>query len=353
VNESDSINPRSLALVLSATLLLAAGLLFPARSGFGQTPALTLATVPEIESMQAFGSRGIHVHDPSTIVRCNDEYWVFYTGRGVPSFHSKDLLRWEPGPEVFTNAPAWTTEAVPNNRRMRYWAPDIIHLGNRYLLYYSVSTFGTNVSAIGLATNPTLTPTDPDFKWTDEGMVVQSVSTNQYNTIDPSVSQDAAGRLWLAFGSFWGGIKMIQLDPRTGKRIAVSSPMYSLAHNDSIEASCVCRHGDAYYLFVNWGMCCRGTNSTYDLRVGRSRSITGPYLDRDGADLLTGGGSPFLETHGAFIGPGHAGILSEGGTNWLSCHFYDGTREGLSTLAILPLRWNTNGWPEVLLKSQN
>ena len=343
------------------TLFVAAamwGILFPAEINFARAqtnapPATAAADAARPNPFIEAGGRGIHVHDPSTMVKCGDEYWVFYTGRGVPSFHSKDLQAWEPGPEVFTNAPAWTTAAVPNNRWMRYWAPDIIRVGSRYLLYYSVSTFGTNVSAIGLATNPTLTPTDPDFKWTDEGMVVQSVSTNEYNTIDPSVSQDADGRLWLAFGSFWGGIKMIQLDPRTGRRIATNSPVYSLAHNDSIEAADISRHGGFYYLFVNWGACCRGTNSTYEIRVGRSRTITGPYLDRDGADLLAGGGSLFLGTSGDFIGPGHAGLLSEGGTNWLSCHFYDGTREGRSTLAILPLHWNTNGWPEVLLKPTN
>jgi arabinan endo-1,5-alpha-L-arabinosidase len=340
-------------LVLSATLLLAVGLIFPAWSGFGQTPALTPGTEPEIESMKAFGSRGIHVHDPSTIVRCNDEYWLFCTGRGVSTWHSKDLATWEPGPDVFTNAPAWTARAVPNNRWVRYWAPDIIHLGNRYLLYYSVSTFGTNVSAIGLATNPTLAENDPAFHWTDEGIVIQSTNTDKFNAIDPAVSQDADGGLWLAFGSFWSGIKLIQLDPRTGKRIATNSTVYSLAHNDSIEAAAIVRHGDFYCLFVNWGACCRGTNSTYEIRVGRSRAITGPYLDGDGVDLLAGGGSPFLGTSGNFIGPGHAGILSEGGTNWLSCHYYDGTREGLPTLAILPLRWNTNGWPEVLLKPKN
>jgi arabinan endo-1,5-alpha-L-arabinosidase len=301
--------------------------------------------------MAGFGSRGVHVHDPSTIVKCGDEFWVFYTGRGIPSFHSKDLEKWERGPRVFTNAPAWIDEAVPAHRGNSFWAPDIIHLGDRYLLFYAVSTFGKKVSAIGLATNPTLDPSDAHFRWTDEGMVVQSTTNDDFNTIDPAVSQDATGSLWLAFGSFWSGIKLIQLDPDTGKRIAPESPMYSLAHNDSIEASYIYRHEDFYYLFVNWGLCCRGTNSTYEIRTGRSKQITGPYFDADGVDLMADGGSPFLKTSGPFIGPGQAGIISENGTNWFSCHFYDGTRRGLSMLAVLPLRWETNGWPKIILPS--
>ena len=174
--------------------------------------------------MAGFGSRGVHVHDPSTIVKCGNEFWVFYTGRGVPSYHSKDLVKWESGPRVFTNAPAWTDQAVPGHRGSYFWAPDIIHLGDRYLLYYAVSTFGKKVSAIGLATNPTLDPNDPNFQWTDCGLVIQSTETNNFNTIDPAVSQDADGRLWLAFGSFWSGIKLVELDAKTGKRIAPDSP---------------------------------------------------------------------------------------------------------------------------------
>ena len=298
-------------------------------------------------ALAMLGSRDVRVHDPSAIVKCQDEYWVFYTGRGIPSYHSRDMMKWEHGPSVFTNAPAWTAKAVPRNHWIYYWAPDIIHLGDRYLLYYAVSSFGRNDSAIGLATNPTLDPADPGFKWSDQGLVVQSTSIDGFNAIDPAASLDAQGHLWLAFGSFWSGIKMIQLDPRTGKRIATNSPMYSLAFNDSIEASYIYRHDNYYYLFVNWGLCCRGTNSTYEIRVGRSPNITGPYLDKVGADLMTGGGSPFLSSRGPFIGPGQSGIYSENGNDWFSCHFYSGERHGQSMLAILPLGWDTHGWPEI------
>jgi arabinan endo-1,5-alpha-L-arabinosidase len=297
--------------------------------------------------MAAFGSRGIHVHDPSAIVKCGDEYWIFATGRGVASYHSKDLKTWQRGPAVFTNAPAWVAKTIPQNRWMYYWAPDVIYLGDRYLLYYAVSVFGKKTSAIALATNPTLDPKDPKYHWTDEGVVIQTGTNNNFNAIDPAASLDADGNLWLSLGSFWTGVKLIQLDPNTGKCAATNSEIYSIAFNDSIEASYIYHHDGYYYLFVNWGKCCVGTNSTYEIRVGRSRDITGEYLDKAGEAMMAGGGSSFLHSHGPFIGPGQSGIFSEGGTNLFSCHFYDGTRYGMPTLAILPLTWDTNGWPEV------
>ena len=226
--------------------------------------------------------RNAMVHDPSTIIKCKDEFWVFYTGRGVPSWHSRDLATWERGPGVFTNAPPWVAKAVPANRGMNYWAPDVTFFNGRYLLYYSASTFGKNVSGIGLATAHTLDPNDPAFGWTDQGLVIASTAEGDFNAIDPAIFHDKNGSLWLTFGSFWSGIRMIQLDPQTGKRIAPESPVYYLAHYDSIEASYLYQHDGYYFLFVNWGMCCRGANSTYTIHVGRSKKVTGPYLDREG-----------------------------------------------------------------------
>ena len=334
-----------------STILMAA--LFCSAVAQAQTEVATPdsekpATILPLEQS---ASRGITTRDPSDIVKCKDEYWVFYTGRGVPSYHSKDLVKWERGPSVFTSAPEWITSTVPGNRRMSYWAPDIIKLGDRYLLYYSVSTMGKMTSAIGLATNPTLDPNDPTYHWTDQGVVVRTQegqAGDAFNAIDPSVFQDSDGSLWLTFGSYWSGIKLIQLDPQTGKRIAPDSKMFSLAYNDSVEASCLCKHEDYYYLFVNWGSCCQGPRSTYNIRIGRSKTVTGPYLDKDGSDMLHGGGSVFLATtNGPLIGPGHAGTLNAEGKNWFTSDFEGDIRmNGKATLAIMPLRWNADGWPE-------
>lgn len=301
--------------------------------------------------LEQSASRGIVTRDPSSIVKCNNDYWVFYTGRGVPSYHSTDLVKWERGPAVFKTAPEWIAKTVPENRDMSYWAPDIIKVGNRYLLYYSVSSMGKMTSAIGLATNPTLDPSDPSYKWTDEGMVVRTQENQQgdaYNAIDPAVFQDRDGSLWMAFGSHWTGLKLIQLDPRTGKRLSPDSKMTSLAYNESIEAAYLCRNEDYYYLFLNWGTCCQGPKSTYNIRIGRSKTITGPYLDKAGVDLMHRGGSVFLATtNGPLIGPGHAGTLNAEGKTWFTSDFEGALRmDGKATLAIMPLRWNPDSWPE-------
>lgn len=301
--------------------------------------------------LEQSASRGVVTRDPSSIVKCKDEYWVFHTGRGIPTFHSKDLVKWERGPAVFKTAPEWIAKTVPENRGMSYWAPDITKVGERYMLYYSVSSMGKMTSAIGLATNPTLDPNDPAYKWTDQGIVVQTQERqagDAYNAIDPALFQDRDGSLWMTFGSYWTGIKLIQLDPQTGKRIAPDSKLVSLAYNESIEAAHISRHDDYYYLFVNWGSCCRGPESTYNIRVGRSKTITGPYVDKAGVDMLKSGGSVFLpNTNGPLIGPGHAGTLNVDGKTWFTSCFEGNLRmDGKATLAIMPLRCTADGWLE-------
>ena len=305
------------------------------------------STVPaEPKDRPPFRSGPPRVHDPSTIVTDNGEYWTFTTGMGISSLRSKDLVHWDRGPSVFSEPPAWITDVV-SNQRGHFWAPDVIHHRGRYLLYYSVSAFGKNTSAIALATNATLDPDSSDYYWMDEGIVIQTSQADNFNAIDPSVIACSDGSLWMAFGSFWSGIKLIELDPNTGKRIAADSPVHTIAHKSQIEAVALYKRDDYFYQFVNWGWCCRGVKSTYNIRVGRSREITGPYLDKDGVDLRTGGGSLLLESEGTFIGPGHPGILKTDDGYLLSYHFYDANLNGRSRLAIRPLEWDSEGWPRV------
>jgi len=342
--QSSPLRPRLLlAAMFLGTLVFSAGA--NAQSESTKPVAEKTTTVLPLEES---ASRGITTRDPSSIVKCKDEYWVFYTGRGVPSYHSKDLVKWERGPAVFKTAPEWIARIVPGNRNLSYWAPDIMKVGDRYLLYYSVSSFGKMTSAIGLATNPTLDPNDPAYRWTEEGVVVRTQEGDNHNAIDPSVFHDSDGSLWLTYGSYWSGIKLIQLDPQTGKRLSPDSKLFSIAYNESIEASYLCRHEDYYYLFVNWGSCCQGPKSTYNIRIGRSKAVTGPYLDKAGVDMLKSGGSLFLATtNGPLIGPGHAGTLNAEGKEWFTSDFEGDLRmNGKATLAIMPLRWNADGWPE-------
>jgi len=319
---------------------------------------LASSTLPSVQAQSAASGDGrnseavrtlegeLRIHDPSTIVRCGGQYWVFGTGRGIRSRFSSDLSRWQTGPPVFASPPAWTTNTVKGNRG-HFWAPDVIQSDGRYRLYYSVSTWGSRDSAIGLAAALAPGPGATHLDWKDCGLVLRSTDQDSFNAIDPSVLLDASGRLWLTFGSYWSGIKLVELDPATGLRLATHSPIYSLAWKESIEAACLYQHDDFFYLFVNWGRCCQGTNSTYQIRVGRSPAATGPFLDRAGTDLMRGGGSLFLATDGPRIGPGHAAVFKEGDHYWLSYHYYDATEQGIPKLGLVRLNWSADGWPSL------
>jgi arabinan endo-1,5-alpha-L-arabinosidase len=346
MNNSSTTRLPCRALALSALGILALFVL--AADVQSQSSAESAQSSAESEAvLRRNGSRGVRCHDPSTIVKCKDEYWTFITGANTPSLRSKDLINWTRGPRAKETPPDWVTREVPLNRRSNFWAPDVIHVGDKYLLFYSVSSFGKNTSAIGMATNATLDPEDPAYKWQDGGIVVQTKQGDDFNAIDPAAFLDKDGKLWMSFGSFWSGIKLIELDPKTGLRIAPDSKPHSLAYAKEIEAPYIYLHDGKYYLFVSHGRCCRGVNSTYHTRVGRADKVTGPYLDRDGKNLMDAGGTLVVDTEKPFIGPGHAGILEENGKFWFSCHFYDGNDRGQSKLSIRPLTWTADGWPEV------
>ena len=314
--------------------------------------ALALSSSRPAPALQAPPLRGnIGAHDPGSIIKCKDRYYIFVTGVGIESKSSKDKIVWTSGPRVFATPPNWTTNAVPGFTDV-FWAPDVIYLNGRYCLYYSISTFGGQVSAIGLVTNPTLDPSDPTYLWTDQGPVIASTNGLAYNTIDPAVTLDASGNPWLVFGSYWQGIYITQLDPVTGMRITPNSLLTRLAYNGSIEASSIFRHGGYYYLMVNWDSCCAGVNSGYNIRMGRSTSITGPYLDKNGVDMVNNGGTLFLQGTGKFTGPGHFAILNEGGQQWFSYHYYDAGAYapwygayGVADFDIEPLSWTADNWP--------
>lgn len=297
------------------------------------------------------------VHDP-VLAKHEQHYYLFVTGgrngRGVlPIRRSPDLVRWAPIGFVFPDAlPAWTAAEVP--RATNAWAPDISFFNGKYHLYYSVSSFGSRDSAIGLATNRTLDPASPDYRWTDEGMVLRSFADrDDWNAIDPNIAIEDDGKVWLNWGSFWGGIKMRRVDPSTGKLSTADETLYALASreraqpvNGSIEGSFIVRRDGWWYLFVSFDRCCRGADSTYNVRVGRSRAITGPYVDREGTAMTDGGGTLVIEaTTPTWRGPGHNGFLRDGGQDYLAFHAYPAEGRG-SRLFISTVQW-TDGWPSV------
>src|ERR1041384_3479742 len=293
------------------------------------------------------------VHDP-VLIKQDDTYYVFCTGGRagvgmIPIRTSKDLRNWTLSGYVFEKLPEWATKEIPRARDP--WAPDISFFNGKYHLYYSVSTFGSRNSAIGLATNLTLDPKSPKYKWVDEGMVLRSEQDkDDWNAIDPNLFIEDKHNIWLDWGSFWGGIKMRRIDPETGKLSTKDTMMHSLASRPrtppvggAIEAPFIVRQGGYYYLFVSFDRCCRGANSTYNVVVGRSRKVTGPYVDKTGKPMTEGGGSPVIAAMTPnWKGPGHEGVLREPGADYLVFHAYNGTT-GRQTLQISTMIWES-GW---------
>jgi len=290
------------------------------------------------------------------MIKGGANYFVFGDGQGISGITSSDLRNWTAVNAIFpAGPPAWTSNSVPGFTGY-FWAPDNAYFNGRYNLYYAASEWGTINSAIGLVTTPSLTSP----VWTDQGKVIQSnpdFATNAttdltaYNCIDPSVMVDTNGTVWLSFGSYSDGILIMQLDPTTGKRISPTSPLYRVSNNGPVffsnteEGSCLYQHGGYYYLFVNFGGCCDGVSSTYNIRVGRSTVVTGPYYDKNGVSMVNGGGTMMLESTARYIGPGHAAIMNDQGTNWFTYHYYDGNNNGAATLGLNRIYWTPDGWP--------
>lgn len=286
----------------------------------------------------------VKAHDPA-MARDGDRYYVFTTGSRIPILCSKDMTEWEFCGRVFKENPKWMRDAVQGVGDL--WAPDISFFNGKWHLYYAGSTFGKNRSVIGVATNTTLNPDDPQYAWVDEGLVMESKPSDTFNAIDPNVAFDEMGAAWLAWGSYWSGLKLRRLDAKTGK--PADENIISIAggrpNPNAIEAPFIVRRGTYFYLFFSVDACCRGIDSTYNIRVGRAEKIDGPYVDKDGKKLTQGGGTLVLAGGKRWRGPGHNAIFSEAGVDWLVYHAYDASEIGIAKLRIESLGWDDAGWP--------
>ncbi|WP_182706323.1 arabinan endo-1,5-alpha-L-arabinosidase [Thermomonospora cellulosilytica] len=287
----------------------------------------------------------VGVHDPTMIRASDGRYYTYSTHGGLEARVSGNRIDFARAGAAFPSGVSWATAYSGDPREL--WAPDVSQQGGRYYMYYSASSFGSNYSAIGLAVSDTGLP----GSWRDRGRVITSSSSNDYNAIDPQLTVDADGRWWLAFGSWWTGIKLIRIDPATGNR-HTDRTIHSIARRTrtdlGIEAPHIVYRNGWYYLFTSWDLCCRGTSSTYRIMVGRSRSITGPYLDRSGRSLAGGGGTEILGTHGSrVIGPGGQSIMRDGDQDLLVYHYYDRLDGGRHKLGINYLSYDSAGWPYV------
>ncbi len=297
------------------------------------------------------------VHDP-VMIRQDSTWYVFGTGWGISVFSSADGKHWTKQSPVFSKAPQWAVDAIPGFRG-HIWAPDISYHNGQYYLYYAVSAFGKNTSAIGVATNKTLDSSSKDFKWIDHGKVIQSEpNRDMWNAIDPNLVEDEKNVPWLVFGSFWNGMKLVQMkpdclsiaQPEKWYTVATRKRDYllpdSVAGDAAIEAPFIFKHDKYFYLFVSFDYCCRGEKSTYKMMVGRSENVYGPYADKDGVPMNLGGGSIVLEGDADWHGVGHNAVTTVNGIDYLIFHGYDAHDKGASKLQIEKLAW-TNGWPRV------
>ena len=270
-----------------------------------------------------------YIHDPSTIAECDGKYYTFGTGGG--GLISDDGWSWHSGAE----------------RPGGGAAPDVLKIGNRYLIIYGATGGGLGGGHNGRILtmwNKTLDPKSPDFHFTEAVEVCASDGMEDQDAIDPGMLLDpVTGRLWVSYGTYFGTIRLIELDPQTGfrkkgnkeKDIAIDCEATDLIYRDGW-----------YYLLGTHGTCCDGVNSTYNSVVGRSRSVEGPYIDNVGRDMLHGGGRMVIAAGERVCGPGHFGrTIVDEGVEVMSCHFEaDFDRSGRSVLAIRPLLWK-NDWP--------
>ena len=312
-------------------------------------------------------TRKVSVHDP-VMIKEGNTFYLFCTGFGISVWSSKDLQNWRKEAPVFSKPPQWAVDTIPAFKG-HIWAPDISFHNGQYYLYYSVSAFGKNTSAIGMATAKSLDSSSPDFGWTDHGRVIQSYpGRTNWNAIDPNLIVDEKGKPYLVFGSFWDGLKMVKL---TADLLHIAEPVDGIptvasrknkssetnppsvdnnpkdAGGNAIEAPFIFKKESYYYFFASIDYCCKGVNSTYKVIVARSKKITGPYIDKSGAELRSGGGTMLLRGDKDWYGVGHNGICPADGKDYILYHGYDASDNGRSKLLIQELGWDKEGWPVV------
>lgn len=284
------------------------------------------------------------VHDP-TVFSDGRTYYVFSTGvlnpadpGGIFARRSRGTLA---GPWESLGAialPEWTRAYGVNH----LWAPHVVRRGGWFYLYYAASSFGTNNSAIGAAR--TRTP-GVLSSWRDLGPVLTSGPGVNYNAIDPQVFFDGR-QWWIAFGSFWDGIKM----QRLRDMLHPYGPVVDLARHpqnppNPIENPQIFPHGRYWYLLASWDFCCQGVNSTYRTVAGRATRPEGPYYDRDGRPLAQGGGTVILERRGNQVGTGAPDVILDRGRWYMVHHYYDAAANGVIRMQIREIEWDRAGWP--------
>jgi arabinan endo-1,5-alpha-L-arabinosidase len=281
----------------------------------------------------------VNVHDPGIVKKPDGTYLIAHTGNNIVLKTSTDRTAVKDAGVAFPNGASWTTSYTGGSANL--WAPDISYHNGKYYMYYAASTFGSNHSAIFLATSST----GASGSWSNQGLVVESTTSDNFNAIDPNLYVDPSGRWWLSLGSFWTGIKQVQLNTSTGKRLDSTIRSIAGRGGGAIEAPFLFHHGSYYYLYVSFDLCCKGASSTYRIMVGRSTSVNGPFVDKNGTAMTSGGGSEILAGHGSIHGPGGQSVFTDTDADVLVYHYY--ADNGTAKLGINLLGYDSSGWPYV------
>lgn len=285
------------------------------------------------------------VHDP-VMIKKGDTYYVFSTGIAIKT--SKDRINWMDAGSVFGKDSIkfdWWKNDIPE--KVGLWAPDIHYSNGKYHLYYSVSAWMDFNSSIGYTTNVTLNPKDSNYKWIDEGQVIRFKNGGEgVNCIDPNIFIDTDGKKYLLYGSYKAGLRLVELDYKSGK-LKIDKPELTTITTALGEGAFLIKDAYYYYIFASRGRCCAGNNSTYQIVIGRSKNIKGSYLNKQGESWVDNKYSVFLAGDSAEPGRGHNVFFTEHDTTFIVYHAYTRSANGASLLNIKPMYLNEAGWPTI------
>ena len=291
-------------------------------------------------------------HDP-TMYRDENGYILMSTNNNLAMWTSEDMVKWSAKGQIFSDSPQWLKDAV-GGKTDGIWAPDLFHFNNQYGVFYCGSVFGKRTSAIGVVTNANLDFSSSADGWTDQGEVTRTTNSNNYNAIDADVVVTPDGEYWMTYGS-WnaGGIRLIKLDPKTGKQASDDKTNYQIATRggSGIEGPSLIEHGGQYFLFTAWDVCCKQGDeieqTTYKTAMGRADKVNGTYVDRNGKNLNDGGGTILMQRYSRYVGPGGGEAFKDLNRIRFVHHYYDLTGDKFNHIHIRDVVFSDDNWPEM------
>ncbi len=285
----------------------------------------------------------LNVHDP-VMIKQGNTYYIFSTGMAIKT--STERINWMNAGSIFGRDSIkfdWWKNDIPD--KVGLWAPDVHYSNGKYNIYYSVSAWMNFNSSIGYITNTTLDKNNPAYNWIDEGQIISFKNGGEgVNVIDPNIFWDKDGKEWLLYGSYKAGLRMVELNSKTGKTFTDKPELITLTTSLG-EGVFLIKDKEYYYIFASRGRCCAGNESTYEIVMGRSKNIKGPYLNKEGESWVDNKYSIFLTGDTMEPGRGHNAFFTEHDTTFNIYHAYTRSQNGTSLLNIKPVYMDNNGWP--------